>query len=402
MTSHPMFQYDEALLRSCARSSVAKFLMDDSDCCHVEKIRKDVDTDDDDDDVVGPNCTTTRVSITNRWLLDDSNNNDNEDCVSLLKLHTQHYGRHYTTAEIYIRKYECYLSTETTTTGPNISTSCCEFVRENTIVSYEVGRNIENFIRNVVWMERYNSWIWDDHMLHHHHHHHRVALNRFSSDDILPETTRNRVVERHDNHEKSRRRIAADPSKDSTSSSSSSRIDDHEWMARDQDDSSTSLESDIILVSTWDDILKHHGIEKYNVLHRIGSTKHWNRYKWRPKKKKRHRAADARNQVTFDLYPTKLRIPTHEQMVHSYRPFQTPIIPNNNNNEMDGSLVLIGRDHHHWQNHHHHHHDDDPMDKNDPFSQNINWATMNNPDGVSIVHDPIDQVREGKKCFDFF
>lgn len=34
-----------------------------------------------------------------------------------------------------------------------------------------------------------------------------------------------------------------------------------------------------------------------------------------------------------------------------------------------------------------------PNTKKDPFLKHLNWATTDNPDGVPLVHDPIDQVR---------
>jgi hypothetical protein len=37
--------------------------------------------------------------------------------------------------------------------------------------------------------------------------------------------------------------------------------------------------------------------------------------------------------------------------------------------------------------------DEPPEEEEDEFARNLNWATTENPDGVAIVHEPIDQVR---------
>jgi Cathepsin propeptide inhibitor domain (I29) len=37
---------------------------------------------------------------------------------------------------------------------------------------------------------------------------------------------------------------------------------------------------------------------------------------------------------------------------------------------------------------------DPPEQDEDEFARNLNWATADNPDGVAIVHEPIDQVRQ--------
>jgi hypothetical protein len=37
--------------------------------------------------------------------------------------------------------------------------------------------------------------------------------------------------------------------------------------------------------------------------------------------------------------------------------------------------------------------DQPPEEEEDEFARNLNWATAENPDGVAIVHEPIDQVR---------
>jgi hypothetical protein len=105
--------------------------------------------------------------------------------------------------------------------------------------------------------------------------------------------------------------------------------------------------------------------------------------------------------IQFDLYPSKLRIPTddtviphneqdddshpHSPTVHT-SPFYQPVVTS----DMDGALVYIGKNKKQYSA---------AQREHDVFAININWASTNNPDGVPIVNDPIDQVKcENASC----
>jgi hypothetical protein len=72
--------------------------------------------------------------------------------------------------------------------------------------------------------------------------------------------------------------------------------------------------------------------------------------------------------------------------------------------DLDGAILAIKSSYARRKKHHHHGdlpevQEDETNDpvlppvEEDNFATNLNWATTENPDGVAVVHDPIDHVR---------
>jgi hypothetical protein len=79
----------------------------------------------------------------------------------------------------------------------------------------------------------------------------------------------------------------------------------------------------------------------------------------------------------------------HDQNNHSVSgPFQESPVTDPTH-DMDGSIVYIGKNKPQLAI-------NDYEENDGMFQTEINWATTNNPDGVPIVHTPIDQVRQGE------
>jgi hypothetical protein len=150
----------------------------------------------------------------------------------------------------------------------------------------------------------------------------------------------------------------------------------------------------IMQLSSYEEI-KNIGVQQYTTNGQHGFTKHIHHHYG-----KQH---STKKSIQYDLYPTKLRLPTNDMMItrpdrnshnhdthHDQKnyttsgPFQESPVTDPAR-DMDGSIVYVGKNkpllamNDHEEN--------DGM-----FQTEINWATTNNPDGVPIVHTPIDQV----------
>lgn len=104
------------------------------------------------------------------------------------------------------------------------------------------------------------------------------------------------------------------------------------------------------------------------------------------KKKKRSHQQQQHHHVTFHLSPNKLRLPTEDQLSDSEDPFGTP----KTHDEDEGFLIPVKRQKYGNTILNNNENNDVQVDA---FADYINWATTDNPDGVAIVHDAIDQVR---------
>jgi hypothetical protein len=114
--------------------------------------------------------------------------------------------------------------------------------------------------------------------------------------------------------------------------------------------------------------IQHHGIP--------GITLAMDPFSSKKKQRKHSRWHDSR--VNFHLSSNEVRLPTAQQISHPQDPFVTPTVYD----ELGGSLIPVKREKH-WSSL-----------GDDPFAKYINWATTENPDGVAIVHEAIDQVNQ--------
>lgn len=330
------FEYDEDLLKSCARSGVAAFV--------VEK----------------QNQSYFRFESLRERELSEENDNS---CVLLFHLHAHHYGRHHAKEESFmVRK-----STLDNTPQENVNATI-------QLHSYELGSKMDTFIRNVVLVESHNSAAAADNL-----HYHRVALNRFS--DLRPSQVL--AVERVDPadlwSEKSRRlaKIVV----------TNHDGDGLEWVSdasKEHGTDEATMGSGVnhlmmpVRLSTPEKIMEV--AANYAIGH--GSMHQLYKYK----KQNPH------NKVTLELYPTKIQLPTQEELNSvDGGQFQTPALER----AMDGTLISI-RQNKEYRRHHSKHssseHDEQGSFSDDEFTTYVNWATVDNPDGVAVVHDAIDQV----------
>ena len=264
-------------------------------------------------------------------------------CKTLLRQYMEHYDRHYSNSLIYIAR------------------STLNLTQDN--CSYQVGRTMRKFLQNVISIHLYNSrpdqleW------------HHRLRLNRFSDqnlrylfrgNDMTPPTSINR------NETQNSRRL---------------RQVSSEELHR----SIESMKVPLVHLSSFEDIQKF-GMEWYP---KDTARRHHGVVKQIDKYTKRQHT----DHMQFNLYPSKLRLPTDDMIPdHENDNDENHNSPTNatkqfykstDKGEMDGALVYIGRNKR----------NDAAHEENDIFAIDINWATVNNPDGVPIVHNPVDQVR---------
>jgi hypothetical protein len=332
------FQYDERLLYQCANSPVAKYIEDNH---------------------MNVNVDNSRHSIAQ----DETFEKCEEYCYILFELYMKHYHRRHTHDMIQIIRYETS-STTSTNTG---------LFHEKSVVSfyqYLVGTAMQHFIRNVILINHHNSNPIQQQPQY------RLTLNRFSDQDL--------------NNSFSRYASNSTPTSSFlplSSTTHSGSISDNKSRRLTSTESSNKV---VKYLSSIDEI-QTIGLRHFSVGGRHDGFIHQiNKYT--------KRQPDSRS-IQFDLYPTKLRLPTTNmisrneninnklQKTNISSPFQSsPIF--DDESHMDGSLVYIARNKHSVLD------NDDNNENVDVFATNINWATTNNPDGVSIVQDPIDQVRE--------
>jgi Cathepsin propeptide inhibitor domain (I29) len=323
------FEYEESLLKSCARSGVALFF--ERNLSFVEE--------------------ESEPSSQRR----EAENDDS--CVHLFELHALHYGRRHA-------KEDSRLVRKAMEDTSILST-------ENTKVSYsyEVGGKMEAFINNVILVERHNSA--SDQL-------HRVTLNRFSDlrpSEVLIESAGINPEDLWS--EKARRLAVADYGGGGLGWSDGEQ--DRESML------SSAMNGMTVLLSTSETIMD----VAANLA--IGHGSMHQLYK--------HKKKDHHNKDSYKLYPKTIQLPTAEDLNDGEEGrFQTPALEPG----MDGVLLSIRRNQNYQsQRGRHHKHSSDAYKENghegagttdNDFTSYLNWATSDNPDGISIVHDAIDQV----------
>lgn len=250
-------------------------------------------------------------------------------CKTLLRLYMEHYDRHYSNSLIFISRNRMNLTHNNS--------------------SYQVGRTMRNFIQNVITIHLHNSrpdqlgW------------YHRLRLNRFSDQNLRylfrgNNTTQPTSINRNETQKS--RRLRQVSSKELYRSIESMKVP-------------------LVHLSSFEEI-QTFGME------------------WYPKDTARRHHTD---HMQLHLYPSKLRLPTDDMLPdnendddenhNSPTNATKKFYKSTDKDEMDGVLVYIGRNKQKYA----------AQQENDIFANDINWATGNNPDGVPIVRDPVDQVR---------
>lgn len=288
---------------------------------------------------------------------------NDESCALLFRLHAQHYGRIHANEDTILAR-----------TILNGSFEPPPPLNANPLVyTYKVGSKMEAFIRNIIFVHHHNSAAGNMH---------RVTLNRFS--DLRPSEV---LVERR----------VVDPA--SMWSEKARRLTEVVNTNADEDLVrsgrvplfGSAMEGMAVLLSTSEEILQV--AANFTIGHGSKNQLHY-------KSKKKSKKA----KVTYDLYPKSIQLPP-DAYLHSSEDgrFETPAL----DPRMDGSLLSIQRNKDYHSERHHYHtrrDDDDSMisdNRNvhldagaidDDFATYLNWATTDNPDGVSVVHDAYDQV----------
>lgn len=342
------FTYDERLLERCVTSSLYRHVLARRDASRPEAPVPEAASSNSDarvraEDEQQDGSDPYRAAQTMRENeMEDFD--DPQACVTLFHEHQRHYyGQPSTTVSVASYLYEAR-----------------EEAAESSASTTSVQR-FEAFVENVGFVHRHNSNAAVDGQ-----HHHRVALNRFSdrrpneifsgaADDVNGAASGERSASRHLRH--------------AVPSDEDEPVFDR-WFLEE-------LERDGVVVHLDDAeavmSVSLEGIGK-------GSMNHLN-----PKKYKKiyHKSK------TLTLNPDE-----------PLRQFQTPDMLQ----ELDGAILSI-RPQQPME-------DDDedpggpppsqnpvfvpdepPEEEEDEFARNLNWATTENPDGVAIVHEPIDQVR---------
>jgi hypothetical protein len=278
-----------------------------------------------------PTTTTAKSGIA-------SGKFDKESCVTLFELHAAHYGRQYTKEESLLKR----LSTDLATAS----------------VVYEMGSRMQAFIANVVRVHEHNLALYNDS-----YHNYRLTLNRFADQVQLPTD-----------------RLVSDSFLRRTKLSTRRRPRRQRVLRQEE-----ALPDPTVTLSTPQRILQvardlRHGSKRATTNNKKPSPRN-------------------SNHVVLNQYPHPIRLPDADQEITGGvdDPFQTPTI----NTGMDGTMVSIKRQKSHFPRSQYV--DDDqiggPADTQssllpptDEFAVSLNWATTNNPDGVALVHDPVDQV----------
>lgn len=335
-----IFQYDDRWLQSCATSNLAKFITQcDVDSNHYD--HKDIYEQQ-------PHVIINSSSITTMM-------DDREKCCKLLFWkYMEHYHRQHSDLDISIIRN----TTVTSNTGS---------------ATYKVGRIIRNFIRNVITIHHHNSQP--------ERRSHRLRLNQFSDQNLQqmfsmnnePTTTNNNSNQNH-----------AITSNKSGHSPKSRRL--HQASTDVLHQSIASMNVPLVHLSSYDEI-QMFGMERYS-LENVADDGQRHEFVKQIKQYTKHKT----DHIQFDLYPSKLRLPTDDMISANdhddeHQNISTPADTNQfyksvEKGDMDGSLVYIGRNKKQSL----------AQKEHDIFATSINWATANNPDGVPIVNDPIDQV----------
>jgi len=375
------FEYDEGLLESCARSKVAHFVANNSKRGSSFDQFLNVDA-------------WFSSSASSDLLVDrqDDDDDDDKSCIALFELHRTHYGRQHTEQE------SLFLQRGRRDSLDDDVDDDDDDYYETAMDQYELGGKMEAFLRNVIFVYQHNAaakLTKDDS-----NSQHVVSLNRFSDrnpgeiltarelpEDIWSETSRRRLEQQQQQQQNYNEEFGLG-------------LDWNEPWGR-HTDNEESIKGVTVLLSTSEQILN----VAANLT--IGKGSMNKLYKYKKEKKL--------NEQTYDLYPTTIDIPTDEFLNGEDVRFATPALTP----DMDGALLSIKRNKNTPPKTSNKHDDKKDMkhvvdngkvidaDNNDnhpkrndkKFKTHLNWATTDNPDGISIVHDAFDQVCTVSTCF---
>jgi hypothetical protein len=271
---------------------------------------------------------------------------DEESCVTLFELHAAHYGRQHSKEESLLQRVSVHLERDSVHSTDS----------QSAVAVYEMGSKMMAFVANVVRVHEHNLALYDCDTCSGGHSY-RLRLNRFA-----------------DHHEPGHRFLAT--------ADSATRRRRRQRVLRQKVMSDSTV---TVTLSTPRRILRVARDLRYG-------SKHATLYN-------KKQSSSNVNQVVLDQYPHPIRLPDAAQEItdgDDDDPFHTPTI----NTGMDGTLVNIKRQ----KSSHSRSPNDDQMweppddaqssllPRTDKFAVSLNWATANNPDGVALVHDPVDQV----------
>jgi hypothetical protein len=339
------FPYDDHLLHSCATSTVAQFIVQsDTDPPNHYDHQKHVFDESHDDTIIDHTSIDTTM-------LDD---HQNHFCELLFGMYMEHYNRRHSDPYKHITR-----NTKVSHRGN---------------ITYRIGSSMKNFIRNVSTIHRHNSqpkgrW-------------HQLRLNQFSDQDlqqIFPPTKYNEPATTTND-----RNSITIPSHMNDKPPKTRRL--HQASSDALHRSIESMKVPLVHLSSFDDI-ETFGMERFYHENAVVDGRHDGFVKQQINQYTKHKS----DHIQFALYPSKLRLPTDDMIsTNDQDDDQNKNSPTDtiqfyksvDKKDMDGSLVYIGRNKK----------QSFAQKEHDIFAASINWATTNNPDGVPIVNDPIDQV----------
>lgn len=397
------FVYDEQLLKCCAQSPAAQFVKDD-------RHRSD-------GDAGFASSSSSRPFRNSTVAINPQNDKEDSCCVELFQQHSQHYGRRHTQEESLLRPIRGDDYDATTTRTTTTSTS------PQQLYDYELGQHMEAFLRSVIFVHQHNTVAaaaggggGREEPLEQQHF---VTLNRFS--DLYPYEVLSSLSGSVEQRTRPTTTTATETEPVAYLWSESSRrrmeqsvggparsifYDDDKFLRSSAGTTSSGNNHGItVMLSTPEQIL--HVAANLT----IGKGSMNKLYKYHKEKKE--------NAQTYDLYPVTIDIPTDNQLnAYDGNPPDFAVTPSLTT-DMDGALLSIK-----------HNKDVPKVDKREnkktkgdssfvedaakvvnnnenngenlhtfdkKFHKHLNWATIDNPDGVPLVHDPFDQV-----CVCFF
>jgi len=346
------FEYDEGLLKRCARSNAARSVaaVSAEHSTLNNKFPRLVLAAGAGDVVSNPKQPSAASSAAGR---DD----DDASCVQLFQLHSQHYGRRHSPEESLLL--------------------LLQEVADEHHPYYQIGSRMEAFLRSVVFIDEHNSAVRAADDPDEHNEQHSVGLNRFS--DLAPDQvfspSEDTAVEEEEHHllwsESSRRHRRRQLEEQDYAVGL-------DWSSGPAAVAALRKEGVTVLLSTPEQILD----VAANLTIGKGSLNRL--YNYNKEKKE--------NSINYDLFPTSIDIPTIGQEQGDSFASTPELTP-----DMDGALLSIKRNKHAFKHptkkqYHDPVGDKDGDEGKERFTTHLNWATTDNPDGVPIVHGAFDQV----------